>query len=179
MSSLAVTENRASANDERRLRGSVIRRDRNKREGLGNVTTMIQVNGYRIDQDSMYTKDHVWIRITDERNALIGLSDYFLKRYRNIQSCEFPKVGTRLDRNKSMGVIETVKGTAQLYAAVSGEVKEVNAEFLSQMKDVLEDPYGRGWILKVEASNLAAERAELLSADQYASYLRKLAEAGL
>jgi glycine cleavage system H protein len=78
-----------------------------------------------------------------------------------------------------MGMIETVKGTTQLYAAVSGEVKEVNAEFLSQLKDILEDPYERGWVLKVEASSLVAERAELLSAEQYASYLRKLAEAGL
>jgi glycine cleavage system H protein len=140
---------------------------------------MIQVNGYRVDKDSMYTKDHVWVRIEDERNALIGLSDYFLKRYRNIQSCEFPEVGTRVDRNKTLGVLETVKGTAQLYAAVTGEVKEVNADFLSQMKDILEDPYGRGWILKIECSNLAAERAELLSAEQYASYVRKLVEAGL
>lgn len=143
------------------------------------MTTMIQVNGYRVDQDSMYTKDHMWVRMADERNALIGLSDYFLKRYRNIQSCEFPKVGTRIDRNKTMGVLETVKGTAQLYAAVTGDIKEVNADFLSQMKNILEDPYGRAWILKVECSNLAAERAELLSAEQYASYVRKLVEAGL
>jgi len=141
--------------------------------------TMIQVNGYRVDQDSMYTKDHMWVRIVGERTALVGLSDYFLKRYRNIQSCEFPEVGTRMDRNRTMGMIETVKGTTQLYAVVSGEVKEVNAEFLSQLKDILEDPYDRGWILKVEALNLAAERPELLSAEQYASYLRKLAEAGL
>ena len=47
------------------------------------------------------------------------------------------------------------------------------------MKNILEDPYGRGWILKIECSNLAAERAELLSAEQYASYVRKLVEAGL
>jgi glycine cleavage system H protein len=140
---------------------------------------MIQVNGYRIDQDCMYTKDHVWVKLSDERNVLMGLSDYFLKRYRSIQSCEFPKVGARIDRSKTMGVLETVKGTAQLYAAVTGDVKEVNDGFLSQMKDVLEDPYGRGWILKVECSNLAAERGALLSAEHYASHTRKLVEAGL
>lgn len=141
--------------------------------------TMIQVNGYKIDQDSMYSKDHTWVRMTSERNALIGLTDYFLKRYRNIQSCEFVEVGTRIDRNKTMGTLETVKGTAQLYAAVTGDVKEVNDDFLFQMKEILEDPYGRGWILKIESSNLADERRELLSAEQYASYIRKLVEAGL
>ena len=146
---------------------------------MRNMGTMIQVNGYRIDRDCAYTKDHAWVKISDERNVLMGLSDYFLKRYRNIQSCEFPKVGARVDRNKTMGVLETVKGTAQLYAAVTGDVKEVNEGFLSQMKDVLEDPYGRGWILRVECPDLATERGGLLSAEKYASHLRKLVEAGL
>jgi len=140
---------------------------------------LIQIDGYRIDESSKYTKDHLWVRTQNDGTVLVGLGDYFFKRYRNVQSCEFPKVGTEVVQSKAMGSIETVKGTVQIYAAITGQVKENNTEFLSRLKDIEKDPYNSGWILRLLPSRWATEEKALLSAEQYASYIRKLVDAGL
>ncbi len=140
---------------------------------------MIKINGYKVSEDKKYTKDHIWVNVIDKDTMSMGITDYFIKKYRNIQSIEFPQVGSKVIQNKSIGKIETVKGTTELYAAISGEVKKVNKNFLSQLMDITEEPYEKGWILTIESSNLTDEEEYLLSAEGYASYLKKLVEAGL
>jgi glycine cleavage system H protein len=140
---------------------------------------LIQVHGYAFDETAKYTKDHLWIKAKDEISAVVGLTDFFLKRYRNIQSEEFPKVGSTVTRNASMGKIETVKGTVELYAPISGQVKSVNSSFLSRISNMTDNPYSEGWIVEIEPANFPLESGDLLSSDQYSSYIGKLVDAGL
>jgi glycine cleavage system H protein len=99
-----------------------------------------------------YTKEHEWLRIEDG-TAVVGITEYAQSELGDIVFIEFPEKGKTFSQNDSIGTIEAVKTVADLYAPVSGEVVEINEELTENPALVNQDPYDKGWMLKIQLSN--------------------------
>ncbi|OPL09992.1 MAG: glycine cleavage system protein H [Firmicutes bacterium ML8_F2] len=104
---------------------------------------------YKIVDGVRYTQKHEWVRPEGE-TAKVGLSDYAQDKLGEIVFVELPEVGAVVEAGKSSAVIESVKAVADLYAPIDGKVIEVNEELLDQPELINSDPYGEGWVYKVE-----------------------------
>ncbi|MFO8192514.1 MAG: glycine cleavage system protein GcvH [Bacillota bacterium] len=104
---------------------------------------------YKIVDGVRYTQKHEWVRPEGE-TAKVGLSDYAQDKLGEIVFVELPEVGVEVEAGKSSAVIESVKAVADLYAPIDGKVVEVNEELLDQPELINSDPYGEGWVYKVE-----------------------------
>jgi glycine cleavage system H protein len=102
--------------------------------------------------DRRYAKTHEWAKREGDV-VLVGISDYAQDQLGDIVYVELPDVGTRLARGDAFGVIESVKAVADLYAPVGGAVVAVNAEVADDMDAISQDPYGRGWLVRLRASD--------------------------
>jgi glycine cleavage system H protein len=115
--------------------------------------------------DRRYTAEHEWIKSEGE-TYVVGITAFAQDQLGDIVYVELPKVGDRIESGKPFGVIESVKTASDLYAPVSGEVVEVNNELIDQPQSVNDDPYQKGWMIKIRPEN-ASELERLLSAEQY------------
>lgn len=118
-----------------------------------------------------YTKDHEWIRI-EGQTAFIGITDFAQSELGEIVYVDITSEGETLEQNEIFGTIEAVKTVSDLLLPASGKVVEFNAELEDKPELVNEDPYGAGWIIKIELSN-AGEIDNLLSADDYKKLIGK------
>jgi glycine cleavage system H protein len=100
----------------------------------------------------------------------VGITHYAQEQLGDVVFVELPKPGARVTAHKSFGVVESVKAVSDLFAPVSGEVSEVNAELAKKPELVNQDPYGRGWMLLIAPAS-AAEWSELLTAEQYEAHI--------
>jgi glycine cleavage system H protein len=115
--------------------------------------------------DRRYTAEHEWIKSEGE-TYVVGITAFAQDQLGDIVYVELPKVGDRIESGKPFGVVESVKTASDLYAPVSGEVVEVNNELVDQPQSVNDDPYQKGWMIKIRPEN-ASELERLLSAEQY------------
>lgn len=118
-----------------------------------------------------YTKEHEWARVEGDR-ARVGITAYAQEQLGDVVFVELPKVGAKVSQMKPFGVVESVKAVSDLFAPLSGEVVEVNAELVKKPELVNQDPYGKGWMLVVRVAN-PAEANTLFTAQQYEEYLAK------
>ena len=95
-----------------------------------------------------YTKDHEWIRVEDN-NAYIGITEYAQRELGDIVFVEIETEGENLAREEVFGTVEAVKTVSDLYLPVDGEILEFNEELESNPELVNDDPYGKGWMIKV------------------------------
>jgi len=116
-----------------------------------------------------YTKEHEWLRV-DGDTAAVGITDYAQDQLGDIVYLDLPKVGMALRQLEKLGEIESVKAVSDLFSPVSGEVTEQNQEAVKSPELVNQEPYGRGWLLRLRLSD-AAELEKLLSAEQYEAHL--------
>ena len=124
-----------------------------------------------IPENLKYTKDHEWIRV--EGNAgYIGITEYAQGELGDVIFVELPAIGKKFQHGEIFGTIEAVKTVSDLYSPIGGEIMEVNKAVQETPEIVNKDPYGKGWMVKVELSN-AAEVDGLLSADQYKELIGK------
>lgn len=114
--------------------------------------------------DLKYTKDHEWVRLTGDR-AQVGITDYAQKQLGDIVYLELPEVGRTVNKGEVFGTIESVKAVSELYAPVTGEVVEVNADLSQKPESVNTDPHS-AWMVVLKVSD-AADAGELLDADAY------------
>ena len=120
-----------------------------------------------IPKDLLYTKDHEWVRIEGDL-AVVGITDFAQGELGDIVFVQLPEKGSRIAQGQSLGSIEAVKAVADVYSPLSGEVAEANAALNDKPELMNQEPYGGGWVVKIRASNLAAEKAALLDAAAYA-----------
>jgi glycine cleavage system H protein len=99
--------------------------------------------------DLRYSKEHEWVR-ADGAQATIGITSFAADELGDIVFVELPEVGAKLAQYGTFGVIESVKAVSDLYAPISGEVVEVNESLRDRPELVNNDPFGEGWIAKVE-----------------------------
>ena len=118
-----------------------------------------------------YTADHEWVRINGNE-AVIGITDFAQSELGEIVYVGVDTEGEKIDRNEVFGSIEAVKTVSDLMMPMTGEVLEVNAELEDAPELVNEDPYGKGWIIKIAIEN-PAEADELLDAAGYQEKIGK------
>lgn len=118
-----------------------------------------------------YTADHEWVRINGNE-AVIGITDFAQSELGEIVYVDVDTQGEKIDRNEVFGSIEAVKTVSDLMMPMTGEVLEVNAELEDAPELVNEDPYGKGWIIKIAIEN-PAEADELLDAAGYQEKIGK------
>lgn len=121
-----------------------------------------------VPQDLQYTKSHEWVRITDGV-ATVGITEHAQDELGDVVFVELPEQGATLEAGDSFGAVESVKAVSDLYAPVGGEVVEVNGALEDSPEKINEDPYGEGWILKLQVSG----EADLLSAADYEKLLEE------
>ncbi len=118
-----------------------------------------------VPNNLLYTEDHEWILI-DGDEATIGITDYAQGELGDIVMVEGMPVGTRFEKGDSLGSIEAVKATADVYAPLSGEILDVNSALEDDPQLINHDPFEGGWIVRVRISN-KAELDDLMSPDEY------------
>jgi len=119
----------------------------------------------KLPEDSLYTESHEWVRVEGNR-AIMGITDYAQGQLKDIVFVEMPEIGSSFKKGDSFGVIESVKTVADLYAPVTGKIVETNAALKDHPQFVNEDPYGKGWMVKMEIEN-QEELKGLLSVQSY------------
>ncbi|MBT1704647.1 glycine cleavage system protein GcvH [Chryseosolibacter indicus] len=116
-----------------------------------------------------YTKDHEWIKIEGNK-AIVGITDFAQSELGDIVYVDITTVGQELSEQDVFGTVEAVKTVSDLYMPVAGKVLEVNPILDGSPEKVNEDPYGEGWMVKVE---LKGAPENLLSAAEYKSLIGK------
>ncbi|MGH7386425.1 MAG: glycine cleavage system protein GcvH, partial [Candidatus Rokuibacteriota bacterium] len=99
-----------------------------------------------------YTREHEWAKVEGDR-ARVGITAFAQEQLGDVVFVELPKVGAKVTALKTFGVVESVKAVSDLFAPVTGEVVEVNAELSQKPELVNTDPYGRGFMLVIRMSN--------------------------
>lgn len=121
--------------------------------------------------DLKYTREHEWARVEGDR-ARVGITDYAQTELGDVVFVELPKVGIKVTQMQAFGVVESVKAVSDLFAPLSGEVVEVNAELTRKPELVNQDPYGKGWMIVIAPVN-PKELEALMTAAQYQEYLQQ------
>lgn len=119
-----------------------------------------------IPADLRYTKEHEYIRTTDDAAIVaIGITDFAQGELGDIVYVELPKIGAIYGSHDVFGTVEAVKAVSELFMPVAGEVVEINGRLDGEPALINTDPYGDGWMVKVRVA--AGGDAGLLSADEY------------
>ncbi len=121
-----------------------------------------------VPTDLRYTKSDEWVRLEGDV-ATIGITDYAQSELGDIVYLELPEPGRYLQVEESFGAIESVKAAADLYAPVEGEVIESNTALQSALETINQDPYGKGWLIKVRVKD-PSQLEQLMSAEDYRAY---------
>jgi glycine cleavage system H protein len=106
----------------------------------------------KVPAELKYTKEHEWAKVEGDR-ARIGITAFAQEQLGDVVFVELPKVGAKVAAMKTFGVVESVKAVSDLFAPVSGEVVEVNADLAKKPETVNSDPYGQGWMIVVKLSS--------------------------
>lgn len=117
-----------------------------------------------IPQKLKYTKTHEWVRKDDEY-LTIGITDHAQTMLGDLVYVELPEVETSFDGGQECAVVESVKAAADIYCPISAEVVEINDAVIENPQLINEDPYGKGWLIRVRPHDAIA--ASLLNADEY------------
>ncbi len=112
-----------------------------------------------------YARTHEWVRIEDGV-AIVGITDFAQDQLSDVTYVELPTVGDQFSAGEEIAVVESVKAASDIYAPIGGSVVEVNEALNDQPELVNQDPYGSGWMFKLEPENLEDMQA-LLTAAQY------------
>ena len=127
----------------------------------------------KVPAELKYTKEHEWAKVEGDR-ARIGITSFALEELGDVVFVELPKVGAKVAAMKTFGVVESVKAVSDLFAPVSGDVVEVNADLTKKPETVNSDPYGQGWMILVKMSSPKDLDALMGAAD----YEKLIASAG-
>ena len=124
---------------------------------------------YNTPENLSYTKEHEWVLIENDI-ATIGVTDFAQSSLGEVVFVELPEAGSKMEKDQSFGVIESIKSVSDLYAPLSGEVTEVNEALSDQPELVNQNPYD-SWLLKMKLSS-DSEISALMNANQYAEHCK-------
>ena len=120
--------------------------------------------------DLEYTKDHEWLRREEDGSVTIGITDHAQSSLGDLVYVELPEVGQDLEDGAEMAVVESVKAASDVYAPVAGKVTAVNDELADDPEKINSDPYGDGWIVRMQPS----ASGESMTPDEYQDLLDEL-----
>lgn len=118
-----------------------------------------------------YTKDHDWVKV-EGHTVTMGITDHAQQSLGDVVFVELPEEGGSVTAGESFGTVESVKAVSEILSAVDGKVVAANEKAVDSPEILNEDPYGEGWLIKVEAEDVSLLE-ELMSADDYETYLEQ------
>jgi glycine cleavage system H protein len=127
-----------------------------------------------IPEGLKYSKEHEWV-LVEGKSATIGITEYAQEELGDIVYVELPEVGEKVVKDDPFGAVESVKAVSDVYAPVSGAVLEVNDVLPDNPETINDDPYGDGWMIRVELSDLD-DLKDLMDAEEYAEYVAQQKE---
>jgi glycine cleavage system H protein len=122
--------------------------------------------------DLLYTNDHEWLRQEGDGIVVVGITDHAATALGDLVYVELPEVGQDVEAGGEMAVVESVKAASDVYAPIAGSVTEVNEALADDPEKINADPYGDGWIVKMQVE--ALDESELMSPDAYQKLLDEL-----
>ena len=128
---------------------------------------------YVVPENLYYTKEHEWLKIEDD-TATMGITDYAQKSLHEIVFVDLPEIKRKVRQMEPIGTVESVKAVSEIYTPISGEIIEVNKELNEKPELVNQDPYGKGWIAKIQPENINEEIKNLMDSKAYRDYLKTL-----
>ncbi len=122
-----------------------------------------------LPEDLWYTTEHFWVK---EAGAVVicGITDHAQSELGDVVFVEMPEVGMKVKRGERVGDVESVKTVSNLYAPLSGEITEINTLLIKKPELINRDPYGEGWIFKLQPTN-PEEWSSLLRAEAYRKHI--------
>ena len=123
----------------------------------------------KIPEGLKFTKEHEWVKL-EGNVATVGITDWAQGELGDVVFVELPEIGSELTMMKEFGTIEAVKAVSELFAPLSGKVLEVNGSLDDDPMAINRDPYGDGWMIRIEVTN-ATELDFLLDAEGYKSII--------
>ena len=119
-----------------------------------------------IPGDLKFKTSHEWVRVEQDGTVTVGISDHAQDLLGDIVFVELPDIGTQMNAEDEVAIVESVKAASDVYSPVSGEIIEVNELLLDNPETVNESPYSDGWFYKIQPDDLD-EINELLSPEEY------------
>ncbi len=131
-------------------------------------------NGFKIPADTKYTEDHEWISIVENNLAVCGISDHAQHSLGDIVFVEFINNILNVDVNQkdSVAIVESPKAASDVYSPVTGKIVEVNNDIEDSPELINTDPYGEGWLFKIEIKDMS-EYEDLMGPDEYMEYIKE------
>jgi len=123
--------------------------------------------------DLLFTTDHEWLRREADGSVTIGITDHAATALGDLVYVELPEVDQDVDAGGEMAVVESVKAASDVYAPVAGKVAAVNEDLSDDPEKINADPYGDGWIVRMELTD-GLDESELMSPDAYQQLLDEL-----
>ncbi|GAA1305910.1 glycine cleavage system H protein [Planotetraspora silvatica] len=120
-----------------------------------------------IPEDLSYTKEHEWVAgLDDGRTVTVGVTAYAAEQLGDVVYVQVPEVGAAVTAGDAVGEVESTKSVSDIFAPVTGEIVEVNAAVVDDPSLVNSDPYGEGWLFRVQ---IGEEPEDLLTSGEYTS----------
>ena len=139
------------------------------------LETTVDKFTFKVATDRFYNAEGVWAK-PEEQYVRIGLSDFLQQRSGDIAFAEVKAEGTALAFGDEVAVIETIKVNISLGSPVSGKILEVNPDMETAPEIINQDPFEKGWVAVIEASDWEADKTQLLDAPAYFARMRREAE---
>jgi glycine cleavage system H protein len=133
---------------------------------------MVEIKGYNMPDDLYYHAEHSWARV-DGNRVTVGMTDFFQKEAGDIVYIDLPDEEEEVSQGEVCGKIQSRKWIGKLVAPVSGEIVQINEDLVEETGLINTDPYGKGWILVIEASDLESEIEKLIRGDAVADFIEK------
>ncbi|HET6630566.1 MAG TPA: glycine cleavage system protein GcvH [Woeseiaceae bacterium] len=121
--------------------------------------------------DLLYTSEHEWLRQEEDGSVTVGITDYAQAALGDLVYIELPETGAEVEEGGEMAVVESVKAASDVYAPVSGTVIEVNAALADDPEKINTDPYGEGWIVRLQPEG---DSGDTMDPDAYQEFLDQL-----
>jgi glycine cleavage system H protein len=122
-------------------------------------------------EELKYSKEHEWVKVEGDI-VIIGITDFAQKQLTDIVFVELPEKGKKVEAGKQLGVVESVKSVSDIFCPVTGEITEINEELTNAPETLNQDPYGKGWMVKIKVSD-KSEIDKLMSAQEYEDLIKK------
>lgn len=132
---------------------------------------MMKVREYEMPDELYYHEDHTWVEVQDDGNVRVGLNDWTQAAAGDITYIDLPFEGDDVEAGETCGKIQSSKWVGKLVAPISGEIVEVNEELENDATLINQSPYGDGWVMLIEPSELEDDLENLMQGDDAAEWL--------
>ena len=126
----------------------------------------------KVPNELRYTQTHEWVRVEDDGTFVVGITDHAQSQLGELVFADLPDVGVSVNSSDEVCVIESVKAASDVYSPISGKIIEINEELEEAPSLVNSDPYGDGWLFRIDPSD-PEELSELLDAESYSEYMEE------